>query len=351
MKMTRQIKVGNLSLGGGAPILVQSMCNTDTADVKKTVEQINALSLAGCDIIRVAVPDFDAAAAIKEIKKNISIPLVADIHFDYRLAIEAARNGADKIRINPGNIGGDDKLREVIAACRDRDIPIRVGVNSGSLDRELLKKYGNTPKALAESAMRSVNLLCDRGFENICISIKSSDVFKTVQTYRLVADMCDFPLHLGVTEAGSAEMGTIKSAAAFGALLVDGIGDTIRVSLTDDPLKEIIAAKKILKSLDLHTSGVNIISCPTCGRTKVDLISLAHDIEKRLMGVKAKLNVAVMGCAVNGPGEAKEADIGIACGKGEGLIFKRGEILYKVKEEELADKLIEEIEKMTGEKI
>ena len=350
MKMTRQIKVGNLPLGGGAPILVQSMCNTDTADVKKTVEQINALVSAGCDIIRVAVPDFEAASAIADIKKNITIPLVADIHFDYRLAVEAAKNGADKIRINPGNIGGDDKLREVIAVCRDREIPIRVGVNSGSLDRELLKKYGNTPKALAESAMRSVGLLCERGFENICISIKSSDVFKTVQTYRLVADMCDFPLHLGVTEAGSAEMGTIKSAAAVGALLVDGIGDTIRVSLTDDPLKEVIAAKKILKALDLHTSGVNIISCPTCGRTKVDLISLAQNIEKRLSGVKAKLNVAVMGCAVNGPGEAKEADIGIACGKGEGLIFKRGEILYKVKEEELADKLIEEIEKMTGEK-
>ena len=351
MRKSRQIKVGNRILGGSAPILVQSMCNTDTADVKATCQQINTLAQAGCDIIRVAVPDFEAAAAIREIKKNITIPLVADIHFDYRLAIEAAGNGADKIRINPGNIGGDDKLREVIAVCIDRNIPIRVGVNSGSLDRELLHKYGNTPKALAESAMKSVGLLCDRGFEDICISIKSSDVFKTISTYRLVSEMCDFPLHLGVTEAGGAEMGTIKSAAAFGALLVDGIGDTLRVSLTDDPLKEVIAAKKILKALDLHTSGVNIISCPTCGRTKVDLISLVAEIEKRLAKVKAKLNVAVMGCAVNGPGEAREADIGIACGKGEGLIFKHGEILYKVSENELADKLIEEIEKMTGEKV
>ncbi|MBQ2864932.1 MAG: flavodoxin-dependent (E)-4-hydroxy-3-methylbut-2-enyl-diphosphate synthase [Clostridia bacterium] len=351
MKNTRQIKVGDRFLGGDAPILVQSMCNTDTADINSTVTQINELAAQGCDIIRVAVPDFDAANALKEIKKNISIPLVADIHFDYRLAVESAKNGADKIRINPGNIGGEDKLREVIAACKDRNIPVRVGVNSGSLDRELLNKYGNTPRALAESAMRSVSLLCDRGFEDICISIKSSSVFKTVKTYRLVSEMCDFPLHLGVTEAGGEEMGTIKSAAAFGALLVDGIGDTLRVSLTDDPVKEVVAAKKILKALDLHTSGVNIISCPTCGRTRVDLIPLAAHIEKRLCGVKTKLNVAVMGCAVNGPGEAREADIGIACGKGEGLIFKHGEILYKVPENELADKLIEEIEKMTGEKI
>lgn len=351
MRKSRQITVGNVKIGGGVPISVQSMCNTKTTDIKATVDQINRLADAGCDIVRVAVPDMDAALAIYEIKKQISLPLVADIHFDYKLAIASAENGADKIRINPGNIGGKEKVKEVIKVCSERNIPIRVGVNAGSLDKELLLKYGNTPYALAESAIHSCNMLTEHGFENICVSIKSSDVFKTIETYRIVADKCDFPLHLGVTEAGSAEMGTIKSAAAMGALLMDGIGDTIRVSLTDDPIKEIYAAKKILKALDLNDTGINIVSCPTCGRTRVDLISIAKAVEEQTSRFKSKLTVAVMGCAVNGPGEAKEADLGIACGLGEGLIFKHGEIMYKVPEEKLVESLIKEIESMTGEKL
>ena len=339
MRKSRQISVGNVKIGGAVQIPVQSMCNTKTADIKSTVSQINSLADAGCDIIRVAVPDMDAATALREIKKQISIPLVADIHFDYKLAIASAKNGADKIRINPGNIGGVNKVAEVVKACNEYNIPIRVGVNSGSLERELLIKYGNTPYALAQSALHSCDLLTDHGFENICVSIKSSDVFKTIETYRIVADRCDFPLHLGVTEAGSVEMGTIKSAAAMGALLLDGIGDTLRVSLTDDPIKEIYAAKNILKALNLNEQGINIISCPTCGRTRVDLISIAKAVEEKTSKFKSKLTVAVMGCAVNGPGEAREADIGIACGDGEGLVFKHGEVLYKVPEA------------LTGEKI
>lgn len=351
MRKSRQISVGNVKIGGSVRISVQSMCNTKTADIKSTVEQINGLTQAGCDIIRVAVPDMDAANAISEIKKQISIPIVADIHFDYKLAIASAENGADKIRINPGNIGGMDRVREVVKACNEYSVPIRVGVNSGSLEKDLLYKFGNTPYALAESALHSCSMLTDCGFENICVSIKSSDVFKTIETYRIVAEKCDFPLHLGVTEAGSAEMGTIKSAAAMGALLMDGIGDTIRVSLTDDPIKEVYAAKNILKALDLNDSGINIISCPTCGRTRVDLISIAKAVEEKTAGFKSKLTVAVMGCAVNGPGEARGADIGIACGDGEGLVFKHGEILYKVSEDKLVDSLIKEIEALTGEKI
>ena len=351
MRVSRQICVGNIKMGGGAPISVQSMCNTKTADIKATVSQINNLANVGCDIIRVAVPDMDAARAISEIKKQINIPLVADIHFDYRLAIASAEFGADKIRINPGNIGGKDRVKEVVKVCTERNIPIRVGVNSGSLEKDLLEKFGNTSQALAQSALRSCSLLTDEGFENICISIKSSDVFKTIETYRTVAEKCDFPLHLGVTEAGSADIGTIKSAAAMGALLVDGIGDTIRVSLTDEPSKEIIAAKKILKALDLNRQGINIVSCPTCGRTRVDLISIAREIEDKLSSFKSKITVAVMGCAVNGPGEAREADLGVACGDGEGLIFRHGVIICKVPENELVQRLIKEVEDFTGEKV
>ncbi len=351
MRKSRQISVGKVKIGGGVQISVQSMCNTKTADVSATVDQINRLEKAGCDIIRVAVPDMDAANAISVIKKQINVPLVADIHFDYRLAIASAKNGADKIRINPGNIGGRDRIREVVKACNEYSVPIRVGVNSGSLEKELLLKYGNSSRALAESALHSCSLLTDEGFENICVSIKSSNVFKTIETYRMVAEKCDFPLHLGVTEAGGAEMGTIKSAAAMGALLMDGIGDTIRVSLTDDPVKEVIAARNILKALDLNTQGINIISCPTCGRTRVDLIAIAKEVEQRLSSFKSKITVAVMGCAVNGPGEAREADLGIACGDGEGLIFRRGEIICKVPEKELVNRLIYEIEQYTGERI
>ncbi|MBQ7624555.1 MAG: flavodoxin-dependent (E)-4-hydroxy-3-methylbut-2-enyl-diphosphate synthase, partial [Clostridia bacterium] len=296
MKKTKTIKVGDVLIGGGTTVKIQSMCNTDTSDVCGTVLQINALADEGCDIVRVAVPDEKAAAAIADIKKEISIPLVADIHFDYRLALAAAKSGADKIRINPGNLG--DHLKDVADICKELKIPIRVGVNSGSLEKNVLKKFGNTPEALAESALINADKLCALGFSDICLSLKSSNVFNTVKAYRIVSEKSDFPLHVGVTEAGSAEMGTIKSAAAIGALLTDGIGDTVRVSLTDDPVLEVRAAKKILKALDLNTCGVNIISCPTCGRTKVDLISLARDIEERLKNVKSKLTVAVMGCAV-----------------------------------------------------
>ncbi len=349
MKNTKQINVGGVIIGGGTRVKIQSMCNTVTSDVTKTAAQINALSAEGCDIVRVAVPDIAAALALPEIKKLISVPLVADIHFDYRLAVAAAENGADKIRINPGNIG--DNLKYVVEACLKRNIPIRVGVNSGSLEKELLIKYGNTPEALAESALKSSDKLIKLGFDNICLSLKSSSVINTVKAYRIVSERTDLPLHLGVTEAGSAEMGTIKSAAAIGALLADGIGDTIRVSLTDDPVLEVSAAKKILKALDLNTYGVNIISCPTCGRTKVDLIKIAKEIEDRLSKLNTKMTVAVMGCAVNGPGEARNADVGIACGAGEGLIFKKGEILRKVPEERLVQELLSEIVKMSGEKI
>ena len=349
MKKTKQINVGGVLIGGGTRIKIQSMCNTATSDVEKTVDQINALASEGCDIVRVAVPDLSAARAIKEIKKHISIPIVADIHFDYRLAVAAAENGADKVRINPGNIG--DNLKYVVDSCLEKNIPIRVGVNSGSLEKDLLAKYGNTPEALAESALKSADKLLKLGFDNICLSLKSSSVINTVKAYRIVSEKTDMPLHVGVTEAGSAEIGTIKSAAAIGALLTDGIGDTIRVSLTDDPVLEVSAAKKILKALEMNTYGVNIISCPTCGRTKVDLIKIAKEVEDKVSNIKTKMTVAVMGCAVNGPGEAKNADVGIACGAGEGLIFKNGQIICKVPEDSLVPSLLSEIEKMSGEKI
>ena len=348
---SKEMKIGNVIIGNGRPVAIQSMCNTDTRDIKSTVTQLRAFKDAGCDIARLAIPDMQAADAISEIKKQVSLPLVADIHFDYRLAVRACKNGIDKVRINPGNTGEHWKIKEVAAACAAGNIPIRIGVNSGSVDRDLREQYGVNPQTLYKSAVRNIEALQDCGFENICISLKASNVFDTIEAYRLMAANCDYPLHLGVTEAGSQYMGTLKSAAAFGALLYDGIGDTLRVSLTDDPVKEIYAAKDILKALGLNSEGVNIVSCPTCGRTCVDLISIAHDIEKRLANVKAKLTVAVMGCAVNGPGEAREADIGIACGKGEGLIIRKGEILRKVPENILADELMKEIELLTGEKI
>ncbi|MEA4920602.1 MAG: flavodoxin-dependent (E)-4-hydroxy-3-methylbut-2-enyl-diphosphate synthase [Clostridiaceae bacterium] len=350
-RKSKELRIGSVIIGGDNPIAVQSMCNTDTRDVKATLAQLHALEEAGCDIARLAVPDMRAAQALADIRKGTALPLVADIHFDYRLALEACRRGVDKIRINPGNIGEKWKIKAVADSCSERGIPIRIGVNSGSVDSDLRIEYGVTPFTLYKSAVRNIEALEDCGFTDICVSLKASNVFATIEAYRLLAKEYDYPLHLGVTEAGSQYMGTIKSAAAFGALLCDGIGDTLRVSLTDDPVKEIYAAKDILKALGLHKEGVTIVSCPTCGRTCVDLISIAKDIEKRLENVRSKITVAVMGCAVNGPGEAREADIGIACGKGEGLIIKKGEILRKVPESCLADELIAEVSKMTGEKI
>jgi len=350
-KNTKQILVGNVPVGGGAPIAVQSMCSTDTRDIAATGRQLRALKEAGCDIARVAVLDPEAAEAISALKKEADIPIVADIHFDWRLAVEACKAGADKIRINPGNIGSGENLAAVCDICKERHIPIRVGVNSGSVEKELQAKWGVTPQALYLSAVHSVKLLNDLDFDDICISIKASDVFKTVEAYRLVSQACRYPLHLGVTEAGSIRMGTVKSAAAFGALLADGIGDTLRVSLTADPVREVEAARLILQALDLNERGVTVISCPTCGRTQVDLIPLASQVEARLRNVKAKLKVAVMGCAVNGPGEAEEADAGIACGRGEGLLFSKGKILKKVPENQLADELAALVAAMTGEQI
>ena len=348
---TRQIMVGGVPIGGGAPIVIQSMCNTDTRDVQSSIEQINTLAQAGCQVVRLAVPDWEAAQAIGAIVRRSPIPVVADIHFDYRLALECCRQGVHKIRINPGNIGGPDRVKAVADACRERGIPIRVGVNGGSIDRDIRENLGVTPEALCQSAQRNIRMLEDCGFTDICVSLKASSVFKTIEAYRLMSCRCDYPLHLGVTEAGTTYMGTLKSAAAFGALLMDGIGDTLRVSLTADPVHEIEAARDILKALDLHTGGVTVVSCPTCGRTQVDLIPLAERVECCLSGVRTRLTVAVMGCAVNGPGEAREADLGIAGGRGEGLLFRKGEIIRKVPEAELFDALMEEVRRMTGEEI
>ena len=345
--MSKQIHVGSVPVGGGADIAIQSMCNTRTEDVAATVAQILRLEEAGCDIIRVAVPDMAAAQAVGRIRRAIHIPLVADIHFDYKLALECVRQGIDKIRINPGNIGSQEKVRAVADACRSEGIPIRIGVNGGSLERELLQKYGGvTPEALVESAMGHVALLNKFDFDDICISVKCSDVPLTMAAYRLLSERTDYPLHLGVTEAGTPSMGLVKSAMGIGGLLCLGIGDTIRVTLTADPIEEIFAAKKILKATGLRKEGVNLIACPTCGRTRIDLIPMAEEVERRLMNCTKNITVAVMGCAVNGPGEAAAADIGIAGGKGEGLIFRKGEILYKVPQEQLVDKLMEEIEKL-----
>ena len=344
--MTKQIKIGSVAVGGGAPVTIQSMCNTRTEDAEATIRQIRALEAAGCEIVRVTVPTMEAARALSAIKEAISIPLVADIHFDYRLAVEAAARGADKIRINPGNIGGEDRVKAVVDACRARCVPIRVGVNGGSLEKDLLAKYGRvTPEALVESALRHVRLLEKHDFTDICISVKSSDVSLNIRAYRLLHETVGYPLHLGVTEAGTPAMGLVKSAVGIGALLCDGIGDTIRVSLTADPVEEVCAAKKILRACGLRRTGVNLISCPTCGRTSYDMIPIAEELERRLAECEKDLTVAVMGCVVNGPGEAAAADLGVAGGNGEGLIFRNGEILYKVPEEKLVDALMDEIEK------
>ena len=351
MGSKQKITVGGVQIGGGAPLVIQSMCNTRTQDVTATVKQILALEQAGCEVVRLAIPDMEAAQAVSAIKKQVHVPLVADIHFDYRLALEALRGGIDKIRINPGNIGDKNKVKAVADACRAAGVPIRVGVNSGSVDADLRLKYGVTPETLCQAALRNLEQLEDCGFYDSCVSLKMSNVFGTIRAYRLMAEKCDYPLHLGVTEAGNEHFGTLRSAAAFGALLCDGIGDTLRVSLTADPVREVRAAKDILKALDLHTAGARIISCPTCGRTQIDLIGLAERVEQALSGLKSRLTVAVMGSVVNGPGEAREADIGICGGRGEGLIIRKGEVLYKVPEDQLLPRLIGEIEAMTGEKL
>ena len=334
-------------MGGGAPVTIQSMCNTKTDDVEATVAQILQLEEAGCEIVRVAIPDQAAADAVGAIKKRIHIPLVADIHFNYRYALRCAEQGIDAIRINPGNIGGEEKVKAVAQACAARHIPIRIGVNGGSLEKNLRAKYGGvTAEALVESALGHAALLEKHGFYDICFSVKSSDVPTTMAAYRLLHERCEYPLHLGVTEAGTPSMGIIKSAMGIGGLLCMGIGDTIRVTLTADPVEEIYAAKKILKAAGVRKGGVNLIACPTCGRTRIDLIPMAEEVERRLSGCTKDITVAVMGCAVNGPGEASAADIGIAGGNGEGLLFRRGEILYKVPQERLVDALMEEIEKL-----
>ena len=345
--MSRQIHVGNVAIGGGAAVSIQSMTNTPTHDVEATAAQVRALAAAGCDIVRLAVPDMAAARAIGAIRAQSPVPLVADIHFDYRLALEAAEQGIDKIRINPGNIGSQDKVEAVARACRERGIPIRVGVNGGSLERDLLEKYGGvTPRALVESALGHVRLLEKFGFEDICISLKASNVPTTVQAYQLMAAEHDYPLHLGVTEAGTPELGILKAAAGIGGLLAMGVGDTIRVTLTADPVEEVYAAKQILRAIGARRDGPELIACPTCGRTRIDLISMARQVEERLKTVDKPITVAVMGCAVNGPGEARHADVGIAGGCGEGLLFQKGEIVAKVPEDRLVDELMALIEKL-----
>lgn len=338
--MSRQIMVGNIPVGGGAPVTIQSMCNTRTDDVRATVEQIRRLEAAGCEIVRVAVPDMAAAHAIGAIKEQINIPLVADIHFDYKLALEAAAAGVDKIRINPGNIGAPERVQAVANACKVKNIPIRIGVNGGSLEKTILAKYGGvTAEALVESAFGHIELLNRFDFDNICVSLKSSSVPLTMAAYRLMAEKSEYPLHLGVTEAGTVEMGTLKSAIGIGGLLAIGVGDTMRVSLSADPVEEVYAAKKILKAAGLRKDGPELISCPTCGRTSIDLIGMANQVEERLKTIEKPITVAVMGCVVNGPGEASAADVGLAGGKGEGVLFRKGEIVKKVPEDQLVDEL------------
>ena len=341
---TKTIRIGNVAIGGGNPIAIQSITNTKTEDVEATVAQILALEKVGCEIIRCAVPTMEAAEALKEIKKRIHIPLVADIHFDYRLAIAAIENGADKIRINPGNIGDISRVKAVVDKAKEYNIPIRVGVNSGSLEKNLVEKYGGvTAEGIVESALDKVHIIEELGYDNLVVSIKSSDVLMCVKAHELIAEKCQYPLHVGITEAGTILSGNIKSSVGLGIILHEGIGDTIRVSLTGDPLEEIKSAKLILRTLGLRKGGIEVVSCPTCGRTKIDLIGLANQVEEMVQDIPLDLKVAVMGCVVNGPGEAKEADIGIAGGIGEGLLIKKGEIVKKVKEEELLETLRQEL--------
>lgn len=344
---TKKVFAGGVAIGGGSPITVQSMLCVPAHNVEGNVNQAKLLEAAGCDIVRISVPDIEAVKTLAAVKESVSIPVVADIHFDYKLALESVHAGADKIRINPGNIGSDDRVKAVAAACKTAGVPIRIGVNSGSLEKSILEKYGSpTPEAMVESGLYHISLLEKFDFDDIVLSLKSSDVKKMYKAYELAAEKCRYPLHLGVTEAGTEQMGTIKSAAGIGGLLLRNIGATIRISLTDDPVKEAQAGIKLLRALGLRGGGIRFVSCPTCGRTKIDLIGLASEVERRLAGVKKDITVAVMGCAVNGPGEAREADIGIAGGDGCGLLFKHGEIIRKIPEERLLDELLSEIEKM-----
>lgn len=346
-RKSRRISIGGVDVGGGAAVSVQSMTITDTRDVEATVGEIKRLENAGCDIVRVAVPDMDACKAIGKIKKQIKIPIISDIHFDYRLALEAVRQGVDGMRINPGNIGAKYKIKAVVDAVKERDIPIRIGVNSGSLEKDILKKHGNpTAEALVESAIRHVHILEDFDFYDIKISVKSTDVKKMIKAYRLLAEKTEYPLHLGVTEAGTPKMGVVKSSIGIGSLLADGIGDTIRVSLTGDPVNEVITGINVLRSLGMRNNGIELISCPGCGRLEIDLIKLVNDVEERVGGIELPrpVKVAILGCVVNGPGEASEADIGIAGGKGKGMLYKDGKLIRSFKEEDIVDELVKEIE-------
>ncbi|CAG7840721.1 4-hydroxy-3-methylbut-2-en-1-yl diphosphate synthase [Clostridium novyi B str. ATCC 27606] len=346
-KKTKKIKIGNIYIGGDSPITVQSMNNTDTRDIKATIKQINDLQHAGCDITRCAVLDMNAAEALKEITRAVNIPVVADIHFDYKLALKSIENGISALRINPGNIGNIEKVRAVAKAAQERNIPIRIGVNSGSLEKELLEKYnGVCPEALVESALKHVRILEDINFDDIVISLKSSNVNQMIESYRIISRKVNYPLHIGVTESGTIWRGTIKSSVGIGTLISEGIGDTIRVSLTGDPIEEIKVGKEILKATGHIKEGIEFVSCPTCGRTQIDLIKLANEVEEKLSNINKNIKIAIMGCIVNGPGEAKEADLGIAGGNGEGLIFKKGKILRKVKEENLIYELVKEVEKI-----
>ena len=345
--MTKQINVGGVPIGGGAPVTIQSMCNTPTQDAAATLDQIKKLAAAGCEIVRVAVPDMEAARAVGKIKEGSPIPVVVDIHFDYKLALEAIAAGADKVRINPGNIGGEDRVKAVAAACRQRGIPIRIGVNGGSLEKPILAKYGKIcPEAMVESAFGHIRLLNRFDFDDICVSLKSSSVPITMRACQLMAQESDYPLHIGVTEAGTVRMGTLKSAVGIGGLLALGVGDTMRVSLSADPVEEVYAARDILKAAGVRKEGPELVSCPTCGRTKINLIALANEVEERLKSVDKPITVAVMGCAVNGPGEAAAADCGIAGGIGEGLLFQKGEIVKKVPQDRLVDELFMLIERL-----
>jgi len=347
VRISRQIDIGGVKVGGGAPVTVQSMTKTDTRDVQATVAQITSLEQAGCDIVRLAVPDMEAAKALGSIKKQTNIPIVSDIHFDYRLALEAVRQGVDGMRINPGNIGAKYRIKAVVDAVREKGIPIRIGVNSGSLEKDILKKHGSpTPKALAESALRHVSILEDLDYRDIKISVKSTDVRKMIEAYRILADQTEYPLHLGVTEAGTYEMGAVKSSVGIGTLLASGIGDTIRVSLTGDPVDEIKVGLNILRSLGLRQNGIELISCPGCGRLEIDLMKLVKDVEDRIGGLELPrpVKVAILGCVVNGPGEASEADIGIAGGRGKGMLYKDGKLVRSFKETEIVDELVKELE-------
>ena len=346
-RQSREVSVGNVKIGGNNPISIQSMTNTDTRDAEATIAQIKRLEEVGCDIVRVAIPDMTAAKNIAKIKSEVNIPVIADIHFDYRLALEVIDQGVDVVRINPGNIGSIDRVKMVVEKCKEKNLKIRIGVNGGSLEKELLQKYGSaTAEALVESAMNHVKILEDLDFRNIVISLKSSDIYKTLEAYELISKQVDYPLHIGITESGSVKKGTIKSSIGVGALLLKGIGDTIRISLTGDPCEEVIVGKEILRSLDLLNDKIKVVSCPTCGRCNIDLISVVNEVEEKINHMDKDITVAIMGCAVNGPGEAREADIGIAGGKGEGLLFKKGEIVRKINGDRLVEELLEEIDNL-----